>query len=153
MSLLNRVFPKELNNHFYGHKLSLYVFYVLTAITLWRSLHHLLAPDGGAQSIATIPLDTFSQTGAQAVVGAFGLWGLSQLVVGLLYLVGAIRYRSMIPLLYLLMFLEYFVRAVYFPLSKQIPTAGTAPGAISNLPMIVLSLGMFVLSVKKPKDG
>lgn len=151
-NFLIRIFPKELNNHFYGYKISLYVFYILTVVTLWRSQHHLLAPDGGAQSIATIPLDTFAKVSAQAVIGVFGLWGLSQLIIGVLYLISSIRYRSMIPLMYLLMFLEYFVRATYFPAAKPIPTVGTAPGAIGNLPMIILSLSMFLLSILKPKS-
>ena len=34
------------------------VLWVITALTIWRSLKHMLGHDGGAQSIASIPLDT-----------------------------------------------------------------------------------------------
>ena len=57
--MLHRVFPTSLDNKFPGHKIALYVFYALTALTLWRSQHHLFGHDGGAQSIASIPLDTY----------------------------------------------------------------------------------------------
>lgn len=147
-SWIEKILPKSIDNTFDGHKIALYAFYVLTAITLWRSQHHVFAPDGGAQSIATIPLDTFSKAGAQAVIGAFSLWGLSQLIIGLLYLLSAIRYRSMIPLMYLLMIFEYTFRATYMPAFKSIPTAGTAPGAVSNIPIIIIASLMLILSIK-----
>ena len=149
--ILNKIFPEKIDNQFSGHKVSLYVFYLLTAFTLWRSQHHLFAPDGGAQTIATIPLDTFTEAGAQAVIGAFGLWGLSQLIIGILYLIVSFRYRSMIPMMYLLMVIEYVVRATYFPLFKQIPTVGTAPGAVGNLPIIIIAAVMLAFSVRSPK--
>ena len=146
-TILLRLFPKTITNDDTGNKIALYFFYVLTGFTLWRSQHHLLAADGGAQSIATIPLDTFSDAAAAAVIGVFGLWGLSQLIIGILYLVVAIRYRALVPLMYLLMVVEYGVRAIYFPIAKPIPTAGTAPGAAGNVPLMLIALVMLVVSL------
>ena len=57
---LSLLLPKTIDNNFSGHRVSLWFFYLLTAVTLWRSQHHLFSADGGAQSIATIPLDTYS---------------------------------------------------------------------------------------------
>jgi len=150
-TIIKHIFPKTLNNDYKGYKIAIYVFFALTALTLWRSQHHLFAADGGAQSIATIPLDTFTTSGAAAVIGVFGLWGLSQLIIGMIYLIVSLRYRAMIPLMYLLMFVEYFVRTVYFPLAKPIPTVGTAPGAIGNLPLMIIALVMLGFSVVTPK--
>ena len=100
-----------------------------------------MAPDGGAQSIATIPLDSYPQGAAATVIAIFALWGLSQLLIGLLYLMAAIRYRSLIPLFYLLMIVEYAVRMAIGTF-KPIETAGTAPGAVGNLPLMVLAAVM-----------
>ena len=86
MQVLHRLFPGAFDNHFPGQRIALWVFYALTVLTLWRSWHHLRAPDGGAQSIATIPLDSYPAGAAATVIGIFALWGLSQLVIGLLYL-------------------------------------------------------------------
>jgi hypothetical protein len=149
--ILSRIFPAIVNNDYKGYKIALYVFYALTALTLWRSQHHLFSLDGGAQSIASIPLDTFTDAGAAAVIGVFSLWGLSQLIIGLLYLLSSLRYRAMIPMFYLLMLLEYLVRATYMPMFKPIPTVGTAPGAAGNIPFIIISLTMLILSVLTPK--
>jgi hypothetical protein len=144
---LSNLFPRQITNEFPGLRIALWGFYLLTAITLWRSQHHIFSPDGGAQSIATIPLENYSNSAASTIIGIFALWGLSQLIVGLIYLIAAIRYRSMIPILYLLSVFEYLMRAFYIPAYKSIETAGTAPGAVGNLPLIIFSFTMLVLSL------
>lgn len=149
--MLSKIFPSEFNNEYRGNKIALYFFYLLTAVTLWRSQHHIFSEDGGAQSIATIPLDRFTEDGANTVVGIFSMWGLSQLIIGLIYLMTIIRYKSMIPLMYLFMFIEYGVRYAYIGNFKSIATAGTAPGGSINLPFTVLALVMMMLSVYEGK--
>ena len=152
MSFLNRVFPPVIDNRFPGHWLALYIFYALTAVTLWRSQHHIFAADGGAQSIATIPLDTYTSGGAEATVFMFALWGASQLGLALVYLLAAIRYKAMIPLLYLLFTFEYALRFSLPYFKVPIETVGTAPGAVGNLVFMLLGPVLFALSVagKRP---
>ena len=66
--MLERLFPAHFDNNFRGYNSALWVFYAFTVLTIWRSQHHLFASDGGAQSIATIPLDSYSAAGASTVV-------------------------------------------------------------------------------------
>lgn len=146
-TVLSNLFPRQITNEFSGLRIALWGFYLFTAITLWRSQHHIFSADGGAQSIATIPLDKYPDSAASTIIGMFALWGLSQLIVGLIYLIAAIRYRSLIPMLYLLSLFEYLMRATYIPAYKSIETAGTAPGAVGNLPLIIFSFIMLVLSL------
>ncbi|PTT86938.1 hypothetical protein DBR45_60995, partial [Pseudomonas sp. HMWF031] len=54
------IVPPVISNVFPGRRLALWLFAPLVLVTLWRSQHHLLAADGGAQSIAHIPLDGYS---------------------------------------------------------------------------------------------
>lgn len=151
----NLLLPKTIDNSFSGKKIALWFFYLLTAITLWRSQHHVLAADGGAQSIATIPLDTYSTEATAAVIGIFALWGLSQLVISLIYLAACLKYKALIPLLYLLGSLEYGLRAFYIGSYKPIATIGGAPGAIMNVPLMIILIAMLLLSLwskGKPKQ-
>ncbi len=150
--MLNRVFPASFDNQFPGQNVALYVFYALTALTLWRSQHHLFADDGGAQSIASIPLDTYSNNAADTVVGIFGLWGVSQLIIGLIYLLAAIRYRALIPFLYLLFALEYAMR-LWVGANKAIETVETAPGSMINLPFMIAGIALFALSIWNGKNN
>ena len=150
--ILARLFPPAIDYQFPGVKFALWVFYPFIAVTLWRSQHHIFSADGGAQSIATIPLDTYPMAAANTIIGIFALWGLSQLVVGLICLIAAVRYRALIPLLYLFAALEYAVRAFYISAFKTIETAGTAPGAAGNLPLLGFALVMLVLSLWPAKS-
>ena len=152
-SLITRVFPQPFDNEFKGHPIALWFFYALTALTLWRSQHHLLAADGGAQSIASIPLDTYSASAGAAVISVFALWGLSQLIVGFIYLVVCLRYKSMIPLMLLLGVFEYLVRLAYVGVFKPIETVETAPGAAMNLPLLIILVFMFFLSVRRTEPS
>jgi len=145
-----RVLPDTVTNDYPGARVALWFFVALTAFTLIRSVIHIVAPDGGAQSIATIPLDSFSPNGAAAVIHLFGLWGLSQLVVASLYVVVLARYRSLIPLFYLLAIVEYAVRLV-LTFAKPVETAGTAPGAIGNYVLIPILGVMLWLSLRRRK--
>lgn len=139
--------PKTIDNVFSGNKVSLWFFYILTAVTLWRSQHHLFSIDGGAQSIATIPLDTYSSEASSTIIGVFSLWGLSQLIIGFIYLVVCLRYKAMIPLMYFLGIIEYGMRAFYIGNQKPIETIGEAPGALINLPFLLLFSLMFLLAL------
>jgi len=124
------------------------VFVAITVLTIGRSLTHILLPDGGAQSIATIPLDDFTANGAAAVIHIFALWGLSQLMFGLLYALVLWRYQALIPLMWLFILIEYSGRLL-LTFAKPFEIVGTAPGAVGNYVFIPLALIMLVLSLRE----
>jgi len=102
-----RLLPDSFDNQQRGHPAALWLFYLATIVTVGRSLAHIFLADGGAQSIATVPLEQFTPEGAASVVSMFAFWGLSQLLLAFIMVLVALRYRSMIPLMYLLILLEY----------------------------------------------
>ena len=53
--MLNRIFPKGIDNHHRGHKLALWFFVPITFMKVAISLVHIFYADGGAQSICTVP--------------------------------------------------------------------------------------------------
>jgi len=108
--------------------------------------------DGGAQSIATIPLDNYSVEASGVVIHIFAEWGLTQLLFGVLYAIVLWRYKILIPLMYLFIFIEYTSRLL-LTMYKPIILEGTAPGGIGNYIMIPLALIMFVLSLLKTKKN
>ena len=146
-----KILPDVIDNQFRGLKIAQYAFLILTVATLVRSLIHVFAPDGGAQSIATIPLASYSSDAAAAVVLMFSLWGLSQLLMGVVYLVVYIRYKSLISAMYVLMIVEYAMRIVVGQM-KPIVTSGTAPGSIGNWIMVPVCIVLLVLSLMKEEN-
>ena len=140
------LFPKQATNAYEGSPIALWVFAAITVVTLVRSLIHVFAPDGGAASIATVPLDAFTVGGAVTVVHVCGLWGLSQLLMALVGVVVLWRYRNMVPLMYALLVVEYAGRLLLTRF-KPIELAGTAPGAIANYVLVPLAIVMLVLAL------
>ncbi len=144
--MLNKLFPPTLNNNYQGSVLAQWAFVVITIVTLVRSLIHMFAVDGGAQSIAHIPLDTFSSNAAAAVILLMHLWGLSQLLMALVYVVVLWRYRALIPFMYLLLFFEYSGRMIFMHFIF-VQTTGVAPGHVADFVIVPLLAVIFCLSL------
>ncbi len=148
--MFKKLFPQTITNHYRGMPIALWVFMAMTVLTVGRSLAHIFLPDGGAQSIATIPLEEFTASSATVIIGMFAQWGLSQLMFGLLYVFVLWRYQSLLPLMWLFIFFEWTGRLL-LGLYKPFETVGTAPGAIGNLIFPLLSLVMLVFSLRERK--
>lgn len=144
---MHRLLPELVNDQYKGHKLALYFFYVITLVTIGRSLVHIFSLDGGAQSIATIPLNSYSQEASDVVIHIFAEWGLTQLLFGILYVIVSWKYKSLIPLMYLFIAIEYSGR-LFLTFYKPIILEGTAPGGVGNYIMIPLALIMLFLSLR-----
>jgi hypothetical protein len=134
--------PEKADNTFSGRKLPILLFAIITLFSLVRSLIHLLSPDGGAGSIAGMDL---SLAGADGIIFAFALWGSAQLIYALIQLLVLLRYRALIPLMYLLLIVETLLRILVGSM-KPVGFAHTPPGALGNQILLPLALGMLVLS-------
>jgi|SRR5579872_6363176 len=133
--------PARADNDVHGSRLPVYVFTLIAVISTVRSCIHLLAPDGGAATIAGINLNV---DGAAGIVFAFGLWGSAQLVYALVQLLVAFRYRSLVPLMYVLLMVETLLRMLVGRL-KPVTFAHTPPGAIGNYVILPLAAVMLML--------
>ena len=145
--IVNRIFPRQVSNNFQGSRIASIIFLLIIAVTLARSCVHIFAPDGGAGSIAGIIV---SVEGGSNIISVFALWGLSQLLMGFVYLVVYIRYKSLIPFMYLLIIAEYSGRAL-IGFTKPLQVTHIPPGAIGDYILIPLALVMLILSLKSPK--
>ena len=145
---MNYLFPSLIDNEYKGKKIPLFFFYLLIPVTIIRSLVHIFKADGGAQSIANIPLHLYSEQASDTIVHLFSEWGLSQLLFGVLYIVVLMKYKSLIPLMYLFLVLEYLTRLL-LAFYKPFVLEGYAPGGIANYFLVPLFVVMFILSLKK----
>jgi hypothetical protein len=69
-NILEALLPAEADNTIRGMKVPVYVFTLISVVSLVRSCIHLLAPDGGAGSIAGMNL---AVDGAGGIIFAFAL--------------------------------------------------------------------------------
>jgi predicted neutral ceramidase superfamily lipid hydrolase len=141
------MFPKRVDNSFQGYKIAATIFLLVAFVTIARSCIHILAPDGGANSIAGINV---SVAGGSNIVSIFALWGLSQLLMGFVYLVVFFRYKNLIPFMYLLILTEYSGR-IALGYIKPLEVSHTPPGVIGDYILVPLAILMLILSLKRPK--
>jgi hypothetical protein len=144
--MLNPIFPERIDNHYHGHKFAFWLLVPIIFLKVVISLVAIFAPDGGAQSADGLPLDSYGAGGAEAVISLFAVWGLSQLLLGLLFVVALVRYRAMIPLIYVLILVELLGKKVIFWV-KPIVTTGTTSAISLSLVLIVLSIIGLALSL------
>ena len=144
---MNRIplLPAQADNTIRGRRLPVYVFTAIAIVSTIRSCIHLFASDGGAGSIAGMVLPA---AGADGIILAFALWGSAQLIYALVQLVVAFRYRSLVPLLYVLLILETLLRMLVGHM-RSVTFAHTPPGAIANYVMLPLGVLMLTLSLRR----
>ncbi|MFN2565243.1 MAG: hypothetical protein ABR499_09575 [Gemmatimonadaceae bacterium] len=152
MSVLGRILPDRIDNRYRGHPLALWLFVPIALQKLAVSFTHLFKADGGAQSISTMPLDTYPASAAQNIVGLMARLGVEQLLLGLLLVLVLVRYRTMIPLMYVLLVAHYLAsRGV--ALMKPLVVAGTSGSRTPALVVAVLSAVGLVLSLVGRRYG
>lgn len=140
--LFEFLLPPVVDNTIQGMKFPIYLFMVIAVVSTVRSCIHLLAPDGGAGSIAGMDL---SVAGAPGIVFSFALWGSAQLIYALIQLAVVFRYRSLVPAMYLLLFVETLLRMLVGHM-KPVTFAHTPPGAYANYVALPLAALMIILS-------
>jgi hypothetical protein len=135
---MTRLLPVDAQDY-RGPKFARWVAAAYLVIATVRSLVHLLAGDGGAESIATI--DT-SVAGGESIIAIFGQWGAMQLLLAFVLWVLLFRYRGLTPFVLLVLLVEPFLRALSGHL-KPLETMGSAPGQVLNwvaVPVLALAL-------------
>lgn len=100
-SLLDRLFPGKVDNRFDGHRAALWLLGLLVALKLVVSLNSIFNTALVAQGADGIPLDSYGPAAARQVLVLFALLALGQLMLALIALAALIRWRALVPFLYL----------------------------------------------------
>ncbi len=132
-----------------GSRLAFYFLVLVAVVSTVRSLVHILAPDGGAGSIAGLAVDV---AGGANIVAMFGQWGASQLILALLYWLAILRYRSLVPLMLAVVLLEQALRIGVGQI-KPVEVAAPPPGEIGSYILLPLSLLALFLALRKTPEA
>ena len=146
------LFPSRLNNRYEGSKIALYGLYPIFAMYIFRSLVHFLAKNSGLAGIATIKQFPITEgLDPNTIIYLFAsLWGATQVSLVIILLILFIKYKNLIPLIYLICLLDQCFRLIsgYLHPLGQDYYINTPPGVISNIPVLLYLIFMFYLSLK-----
>ena len=150
--MLNRIFPRQFDNTYRGHWLGLWLFIPVMLVKGIQSVDTILLTRLVAVGPDAIPLDRFGAACTETVLSLFALMGMCLLILPLQSIVVLIRYRSMIPFMYLsLLVVLIGSRAIQFvhPLARS----STLPyGVIMNLAILAVAVLGFVLSLRDKRE-
>lgn len=147
IGVLGRFLPRELDNDYRGSRIALWLFGALVLLKMAVALGCIFNGRQAASSADGIPIDTFGPQGARAVVSMFAVWGLAQVIIGLVCIAALVRYRSFVPFLFALLLVEHAGRKLIFYLLPIAKSAGTPPGFFINAAMFAVELIGLALSL------
>lgn len=105
-----------------------------------------------ATSADGIPLDTYTPAGARTVLSLFALVGMSNFTICVIGMVILVRYRNLIPFMFVLFLLQQLGRYLilqFLPIART----GTPPGSAINLAILTMMIVGFALfwSIARPQ--
>jgi len=116
------------------------------------ALIHMLAPDGGAQSIAGLDVDV---EGGRNLIAIFGQWGAVQLLLALIYWAVILRHRQLVTLMLWVIALDQLLRWFEGQI-KPLVVSAPPPGAWATWimgPLSVLALALAIWGARGTRRG
>lgn len=148
--MVEMLFPRIADNRYPGRRLGLRLF-GLMPLKIAMGLNVMVNAPEVAQTADGVPVSSFGAAAAAAFSFVFAAWGLGQLVLGLASLVVLLRYRSLVPLAFLLLLIEQSGRMslrLLWPVQRI-----DAPGSTINLVLVALLALGFILSIWRPRQA
>ena len=146
------LFPRQADNDFRGWRIAIWLLVLVTFVRLGMNWQMLFNTRFAAQTADAIALDKFGQDGATAFLMMFMLFGWDFLLLNLLAVIVLIRYRALIPFIYLLFLVEQVGR---FVLLRTHPIARTGEHVLPfniHYPLIaLLAIGLALSLIPRSK--
>ncbi len=167
--MLSRIFPRQFDNAYRGHWLALPLFVLAMALTGAQGIFVLLMTRQTLPSADGIALDALGANGASLVVSITAVLGLFTLILPVQSLVVLLRYRAMIPFLFLCLLVLEIANRVVLRLNPIVRTAscagphtyacGSVGGAVHHsgyyvgIAILVMVVAGFALSLLRKPDA
>jgi hypothetical protein len=144
--MFDRLLPQPIDNKYSGSKIALWLFGLIVFVQIVQSVMVLVNGHSIAQSADGIPLENYPAAAAQTILAIFMVSSLRRLIISLICAVVLFRYRSAVPLMFVVLGLSYLGGQVIFRF-VPIVRVGTPPGVVMNLIMFGLTIVGLALSL------
>ncbi|HWA91482.1 MAG TPA: hypothetical protein VG889_15705 [Rhizomicrobium sp.] len=148
--MLGRLFPKAFDNDYRGHWLGLVLFALAIALRAAQGISTVVATRMVATTADGLSLDGYSPLQEAQVLSLFAVLGLYVVVIPFIGAISLIRYRAMVPFLYLMFLLTQLgVRALhnFHPAFLALDRGGNPSGFYVNLGLLAFTVLGFWLSL------
>lgn len=149
--MLGRLFPRRLDNDYRGHWLGIVLFVLAAGLKAAQGIGSIVATRKVATGADGVALDALGGTyGADVVMSLFATLGMYLLVVPAFGLVALIRYRGMIPLVYLMLLATQLgtrLLHTFHPAYEALHRGGQPTGFTINMIILAVTVLGFGLSM------
>ncbi|HEX8262260.1 MAG TPA: hypothetical protein VF547_05240 [Allosphingosinicella sp.] len=152
--MLERLFPRQVDKGFTGLRPALWLLGALIAVRLVMSVNSIVNTETVAARADGIPLGSYGPEAAREVLLLFALMALGHLALTLVALAVLIRWRALVPFVYLVLLGEAVAR-------RAIAQGHAAPGARMTdiawfvnyglLALLVLGLALSLLPARRER--
>ncbi len=150
--MLGLLFPRSIDNRFRGQRLGYWLMIPVLFLKFGIAIASIVTP-GNASRADAINLSTYSEAALRDAMTSTALLGLLHLCIGLICLLAMIRYRAMVPLIYLWLVVEFLGRRVILEVYPIERTPGPSSGSMVNLALFAMLAVGLVLSVWPRRDA
>ncbi len=144
--MFDKLLPQPIGNRYSGSKIALWLFGLIVFVQILQSVMVIVNGYSVAQSADGIPLETYPAAAAQTILAIFMVSSLRRLFISLMCAVVLFRYRSAVPLMFVVLGLNYLGGEVIFQF-VPIVRVGTPPGVVMTLIMFGLTVVGLALSL------
>ena len=144
--MVNPIFPSQADNQYRGQKLALVLLGLVIALRLIMGANSVFNTHLVATTADGIPVDSYPAAAAQTILSMFAALGLNYLLWCAFGIIVLIRYRTLVPLTFLLLLTGLLARRVQSYL-LPVPIVGAPPAKIVGLVLIALMVSGLVLSL------
>jgi hypothetical protein len=143
---VNAILPPVIDNVYRGSKAGLWIFIFVLLIKTLMSVNSIINAPAVASTADGIPLATFPAGAASTIVSLFALQAMSRLVFCIFGVLVLVRYRSMVPMMYVLLLFEHLARRaiLYF---NPIPHSEASSGNTISLVLLAVMTAGFLFSL------
>jgi len=144
--MLRLLFPPVIDTKFRGQWLGFWLLAPVLLMKLAIAVASMLNPIR-ANSVDAIDMSTYSPEALRSAATTTALLGLLHLCIGLMGVLAMIRYRAMVPFIYLWLIAEFFGRRALLTLYPIDRVDGPATASIVNIVLLSMMLLGFALSL------
>jgi hypothetical protein len=146
--MLERLFPRQLDNGgYHGHWLALWLFGALMVVRAAQGVGSMINTERVITGADGIDVASFSAAAMQAFVGLFAITGMHLTVLPLIGFTALVRYRAMVPLLFLIFLLMQLAQRLLILLHPIPRSEGTPIGFYITMAMLAVTVIGLVLSL------
>ena len=150
---VNRFFPRPIDNTYSGSKIALWLFGLIVFVHILQSVMVIVNGYSIAQSADGIPLETYPAAAAQTILAIFTVSSLRRLIISLICAVVLFRYRSVVPLMFVVLGLNYLGGQAILQFIPIVRVGTPPPGVVVNFIMFGLTIVGLALSLWRRRQN